>query len=63
MAAQEIWQNVSGGVLRLSTGAEPTDPDDGIELTQGSGVLISSGLEVWYRRGGPAPVKLTRTVV
>ena len=62
LAAQEIWQCQSG-ILRLATGSQPSAADDGIVLAEGAGVLLSSGLEVWYRKGGPSPVRLTRTPV
>lgn len=48
LAADEIWQARWGSVF-VTTTPNP-DPEDGVSLEQGQGVLISSGTQVRYRK-------------
>jgi len=51
LSQDEIWQ-ARGGSFFLTTTPSP-EPDDGVLLPEGSGILLSAGRNVRYRRAGP----------
>lgn len=61
LAEDEIWQTRFGSVFVTTTG-NPA-PDDGFNLQQGEGVLISAGRAVRYRKEGTTSALIVREAV
>lgn len=61
LAADEVWQ-CRKGLVFLSTDAAP-GAEDGIQLTEGEGILIRSGQSVRYRRVGARGAIIARETV
>ena len=61
LSADEIWQ-CRKGLVFVSTNASP-GADDGVQLTEGEGILIRSGQNVRYRKAGPRAALIARETV
>lgn len=61
LSDDEIWQTRYGSVFVTTTGSP--DPEDGMALVQGQGVLIRAGREVRYRKAGTTPALIVREAV
>jgi len=58
LSQNEVWQAREGSFY-LTTTVAP-DPEDGILLPEGTGVLLSAGRNVQYRRAGPVDTLIVR---
>lgn len=60
-ATAEIWQ-CTNGVVEITAESTP-GTYDGIRLTSGMGVPVSSGKTISYRRVGSAPATIRREAI